>query len=581
MKEGILLKLFLSAILLAPMSASAQVTIGSANPPSPFSLLDLDATNVPRALHLPRLNSAQRDALAVENNSVLARGLLIFNTDSKCLEFWNETEWISLCDGDTPDPCGGLAEMNTVFCLDETIADLTARANAAGGNGFIRWYDAEVGGNLLHPSTPLVAGTYWADNCAGSDYRIPVSVSIIEFCARITAFTNVMYDFQHQTLEAFHIDATVVITNYEWSVSTDGENFTVLSNGSSSTFEIHPYFIDSYVTNEKSKELYFRCIFTTSTGDLITVPLGIYFIRTNTSGYGIANDVRYLTIQRGGDLNGGEIKIALLNLGASENDGIGLGDFYQWGRVADGHQRTVWTKNASREIVITPMTGGGNATSLVVPRVDESHVDVSTGQVHNPVVNAAGSGFYGNFIVDNHGWGSHFISDLWGNEVKSRTGSPISFDGAPPTWTYRARNNNPCPNGWRVPSIFELWDTYRGNGSNYSPGPISVGAYSDNPANVNTWVWRPMQSNSNALGGLIITNSAGEKVFLPAAGWRTNWNGTFGNAGVGGYYWSSTLIPGGGGFGADALFFNHTTVEAGTNHRFNRVNGYSVRCVSE
>ena len=101
------MKLFLSAMMLAPIGASAQVTIGSSNPPSPWSLLDLDNpenTDRHRALHLPRLSETARDALMPNAD---AMGLMIFNTDTRCLEFWNSTEWISLCD-DAPHPvrCG-------------------------------------------------------------------------------------------------------------------------------------------------------------------------------------------------------------------------------------------------------------------------------------------------------------------------------------------------------------------------------------------------------------------------------------------------------------------------------------------
>jgi len=76
---------------------SSQVTIGSSNPPSPWSLLDLDNpadTDLHRALHLPRLDNDAREALTPNAD---AQGLMIFNTDTRCLEFWNSTEWISLC----------------------------------------------------------------------------------------------------------------------------------------------------------------------------------------------------------------------------------------------------------------------------------------------------------------------------------------------------------------------------------------------------------------------------------------------------------------------------------------------------
>jgi len=112
-KQSLFVKLYLSAMLVffAPIGANAQVTIGSSHPPSDWSLLDLQNpsdTDLHRALHLPRLDIDAREALFDSNDpNPTAKGLMIFNTDTRCLEFWNSTEWISLCD-DAPHPvrCG-------------------------------------------------------------------------------------------------------------------------------------------------------------------------------------------------------------------------------------------------------------------------------------------------------------------------------------------------------------------------------------------------------------------------------------------------------------------------------------------
>ncbi|MCL2413629.1 MAG: hypothetical protein FWC94_00025 [Bacteroidales bacterium] len=44
---------------------------------------------------LPRLTTDQRNQIPVD--SIFARGLVIFNTDVNCQQFWNGGEWISLC----------------------------------------------------------------------------------------------------------------------------------------------------------------------------------------------------------------------------------------------------------------------------------------------------------------------------------------------------------------------------------------------------------------------------------------------------------------------------------------------------
>ena len=95
-------------VLFASITASAQVTIGSTNQPSKFSLLDLDAREQQKGLHNARLTTAQRDALVTPDSLQVIKdkavGLLLFNTTNNCLEFWNGREWISLCEDALFDP---------------------------------------------------------------------------------------------------------------------------------------------------------------------------------------------------------------------------------------------------------------------------------------------------------------------------------------------------------------------------------------------------------------------------------------------------------------------------------------------
>ncbi|MDR1699532.1 MAG: hypothetical protein LBR75_06895 [Prevotellaceae bacterium] len=88
--------------MLAPIGVTAQVTIGSGKVPSEWSLLDLDASVTKKALHLPRLmQETERDVLIppfAPNED--AEGILIFNAETKCLDYWNGEKWVSLCEGD-------------------------------------------------------------------------------------------------------------------------------------------------------------------------------------------------------------------------------------------------------------------------------------------------------------------------------------------------------------------------------------------------------------------------------------------------------------------------------------------------
>ncbi|MDR1543760.1 MAG: hypothetical protein LBS50_04985 [Prevotellaceae bacterium] len=93
MKKFVFVLFFFCAINL-----QAQVTIGDNVEPSKYSLLDLVTTQQKRGLHMPRIHEAERNALIVNAaDTVAARGLFIYNIDTDCEEFWNGSEWKSLC----------------------------------------------------------------------------------------------------------------------------------------------------------------------------------------------------------------------------------------------------------------------------------------------------------------------------------------------------------------------------------------------------------------------------------------------------------------------------------------------------
>ena len=116
--------LFLAAIIFVPFTTSAQITIGSGNEPSQWSLLDLDnrEQEQPKALHLPRLDTEERRLLTesfTPNDKEAAKGLMIYRTDAisigdneylGCLEFWNGAEWISMCETDYFGPGTGFVD---------------------------------------------------------------------------------------------------------------------------------------------------------------------------------------------------------------------------------------------------------------------------------------------------------------------------------------------------------------------------------------------------------------------------------------------------------------------------------------
>ncbi|SMC63176.1 hypothetical protein [Moheibacter sediminis] len=98
-------KLLTLIIVLVSIYAVAQVGIGTETPDL-SAMLDVKSTE--KGFLPPRMTTAQRDAI---NGGTFTEGLVIYNTDLNCLQFWNATEWISSCDGvgnpgDGEDPGG-------------------------------------------------------------------------------------------------------------------------------------------------------------------------------------------------------------------------------------------------------------------------------------------------------------------------------------------------------------------------------------------------------------------------------------------------------------------------------------------
>jgi len=76
-------------VVAITLTGFAQIGMGTATP-NPSSILDLTSTN--KAFLPPRMNTAQRTAIA----SPVA-GMLVYNTDSTCIETYSGTKWINLC----------------------------------------------------------------------------------------------------------------------------------------------------------------------------------------------------------------------------------------------------------------------------------------------------------------------------------------------------------------------------------------------------------------------------------------------------------------------------------------------------
>ncbi|MDR1119293.1 MAG: hypothetical protein LBM08_00070, partial [Dysgonamonadaceae bacterium] len=125
-----------------------------------------------------------------------------------------------------------------------------------------------------------------------------------------------------------------------------------------------------------------------------------------------------------------------------------------------------------------------------------------------------------------------------------------------------ANIGNPCPAGWRLPTIAELGAVINKNASG---GNITV---------INPITYIPATSWSN---GVTVFNNlmrSGDYLFLPTNGWRRANSGELRDRGYYGEYISST------GNGTGQAWEMYFTRESTSMQAFNRPNGISVRCVA-
>jgi len=90
----------LCLIVLCSVKVKAQVTVGKEEKPEKFSVLQLEGDGK-KGLRIPQLTTEERDklsdSLAFENQvEDKAKGLTIYNTTIKKLEYWNGKKWIQL-----------------------------------------------------------------------------------------------------------------------------------------------------------------------------------------------------------------------------------------------------------------------------------------------------------------------------------------------------------------------------------------------------------------------------------------------------------------------------------------------------
>lgn len=187
-------KLIYILFLLLSCMAFSQVGIGTTSP-NTKSMLDVVSTA--KGVLLPRMSQAQRDAISPGTIDASRDGLLIYNTDTGCYNYWNiaQNKWVSLCQGS---------------CDPLTFADFTINCN--------QFPDADT-------------NSYTVGNSVSGN-SITVSVNVTHtgpYAISITSDNGVSYSAGGTFTTTGQQNVTVA--NATGSPSSSTSNFSVKSNG--------------------------------------------------------------------------------------------------------------------------------------------------------------------------------------------------------------------------------------------------------------------------------------------------------------------------------------------------------------
>jgi len=498
-------------LLFFALPIKAQVTIGAQKVPHSYSVLELESTK--GGFRLPMLNSSERDALNLTADSTEASGLVIFNTDIDCVEFWSDGKWIDLCANVLPS-----ANINPA-----TLANLSSGSGYLSGRIF---FDIGVtdGGTAC--------GTAAEREANKADFSTTSAYSYIFTASAMGTVQNVRYVIQDsenvlqvsQSLSgtlvpgilASNTSAPALVLNFKPDLNLPGSPIIGLTRSNAAHVIINIIYNNGstdvkIVTTLSIQDCSCGCPVKTTAGGWLT------FMCYNL---GAAAAVQSLTPDQ---------QASYSNFNIADE----YGDTYEWGRVADGHQ--------SRSAVAVD---GGSAPRDISY---DSNSQIPVGDIWYGV-----PVYFSGGIVDWHG------ND---NGTKVYRNDNLWDD------TYPA--NNPCPEGWRVPTAIE-WQSIADGTTEFTATSAGYTCSSGN-----TWKW-----TSSPIPGYLITplGSSAPTLFLPVTGYRDCNNGTVLSGGAGGYYWSSSV--GSNGTPAYALVFNSVNIVK-PSANYPRAIGFSVRCVAK
>ena len=286
-----------------------------------------------------------------------------------------------------------------------------------------------------------------------------------------------------------------------------------------------------------------------------------FYRSANTVTYPVSADKQYTAIQMTGK-DGKTYYWSPVNLGATEipttvpsasstaggtNDITSTcGKLFQWGRQYG-------FTNTNNSDITNAEKFDGKTDPLGFPTGEGALTDMSPWNKKFIVYSSSNPNTQYNWLLFTEGADNPSSSSMQDNAWYQQLWNldEVANSAVDATKTARKTPSDPCPAGWRVPTMAE-W--------------VTIGA--DNSSTGKTW------NSSTHLLTISAANSL--QLLLPAAGYRSYDGGSSSYRGSSGYYWSSS-VPSSSTY-ARSVFFSSATFFQNTN---SRAYGFSVRCLQE
>lgn len=167
---------------VATMRPNGNMGIGTESPNN-NAILELSATN--KGFLPPRLTTAQRDAIPAASRPA---GLMVYNTNTNCMDFWNSSTWVSTCAVTAP-PAGIITAITCASATNNgTIVtgsnnSVSSSIPYTGGNGGSHGGQTVASTGVTGLTAILAAGSF-ANGAGSLNYIItgtPSSIGTANF----------------------------------------------------------------------------------------------------------------------------------------------------------------------------------------------------------------------------------------------------------------------------------------------------------------------------------------------------------------------------------------------------------------